>query len=76
MPRASDRSLILLSQDADSIPFDVKVFRCIAYKQSIQGARELKEKLIAGVKAVAQSGSLDRSVRVATAIALTPVRWC
>jgi hypothetical protein len=46
--------LILLSQDADSIPFDVKAFRCIVYKQSIQGARELKEKLIAGVKAVAQ----------------------
>jgi len=27
---------ILLSQDAESIPFDVRVFRCIIYKQSIQ----------------------------------------
>jgi hypothetical protein len=46
--------VILLSQDVDSIPFDVRVFRCIIYKQSIQGARELKEKLLAGVKAVAE----------------------
>jgi len=46
--------VILLSQDAESIPFDVRVFRCIIYKQSIQGARDLKDKLIAGVKAVAE----------------------
>ncbi len=46
--------VILLSQDAESIPFDVRVFRCIIYKQSIQGARELKDKLIAGVMAVAE----------------------
>ena len=46
--------VILLRQDADSIPFDVKVFRCILYKQTIQGAKELKEKLVAGVKAVAE----------------------
>jgi len=46
--------VILLSQDIDSVPFDVRVFRCIFYKQSIQGARELKEKLLAGVKSVAE----------------------
>jgi hypothetical protein len=46
--------VILLGQDIDSIPFDVRVFRCIIYKQSIQGARDLKEKLISGVKAVAE----------------------
>jgi hypothetical protein len=46
--------VILLSQDIDSIPFDVKVFRCITYKQTIQGAKELQDKLLAGVKAVAE----------------------
>ena len=46
--------VILLSQDAESIPFDVKVFRCIIYKQSIQGAKELKDKLVSGIKAVAE----------------------
>ena len=45
--------VILLTQDTEEIPFDVRIFRCIAYKQTIQGARELKEKLIAGIKAVA-----------------------
>jgi hypothetical protein len=46
--------VILLTQDADSIPFDIRVFRCIVYKQSIQGARELKDRLAAAVKAVAE----------------------
>jgi hypothetical protein len=45
--------VILLSQDAESLPFDVRTFRCIIYKQTIHGARELQEKLAAGVKAVA-----------------------
>ena len=46
--------VILLSQDSESIPFDVKAFRCIIYKQTIQGAKELQEKLVAGVAAVAE----------------------
>lgn len=46
--------VILLSQDAESIPFDVKAFRCIIYKQTIQGAKELREKLAAGISAVAE----------------------
>ena len=45
--------VILITQDADSIPFDVRVFRCIPYKQTIQGGRELREKLVAGIRAVA-----------------------
>jgi len=31
-----------------------RVFRCIIYRQSIQGARELREKLIAGIEAIAE----------------------
>lgn len=45
--------VILLTQDADSIPFDVRVFRCIPYKQTIAGAKDLREKLPSGIRAVA-----------------------
>jgi len=45
--------VILLSQDVDSIPFDVRVFRCIIYSPSEEGHKELRLQLIAGVKAVA-----------------------
>lgn len=50
--------VFLLAQDAESIPFDVRVFRTIIYRQSIHGARELTEKLIAGVRSV-----VDRTFR-------------
>lgn len=46
--------VILLSQDVESIPFDVRAFRCIIYSQTIQGAKELQRQLVAGVKAVAE----------------------
>jgi hypothetical protein len=46
--------VIMLSQDAESIPFDLKAFRSIIYKQTIQGAKELNGKLIDAVKAVAE----------------------
>jgi hypothetical protein len=46
--------VFLLSQDLASIPFDVRIFRCIEYKQSIQGAKELKDRLRTGVEAVAE----------------------
>ena len=46
--------VLLLSQDIESIPFDVRVFRTILYQQSIRGARELREKLITGIRAVAE----------------------
>jgi hypothetical protein len=46
--------VILLSQDVESVPFDVRVFRCIIYKQTIHGAKQLKDALIAGIRAVAE----------------------
>ena len=51
MVKAVDK-VFLLAQDIESIPFDVRVFRTIIYKQSIQGAKELTEKLASGVKSV------------------------
>ena len=44
-------NVILLSEDDDSIPFDVKAFRCIIYQQSFRGTKKLQEKLVAFVKA-------------------------
>ena len=46
--------VIMLSQDAESIPFDLQAFRTIVYKQTIQGAKELQTKLVEAVKAVAE----------------------
>lgn len=46
--------IIMLSQDADSIPFDLQIFRSIIYQQTIQGAKELKANLIEAVKSVAE----------------------
>lgn len=46
--------MILLSHDLESIPFDVRVFRYIIYKQSIQGSRELQSRLREAIKAVAE----------------------
>jgi hypothetical protein len=37
--------IVLLTQNTDSVPFDLRGFRCIVYTQSIQGARKLKEDL-------------------------------
>jgi hypothetical protein len=48
------KKVIMLSQDAESIPFDLKVFRCIVYKQTNQGAKELRGKLVEAVQAVAE----------------------
>jgi hypothetical protein len=37
--------VILLTQDINSIPFDLGAFRSIVYKQSITGAKQLKSDL-------------------------------
>lgn len=44
--------VIMLTQDMESVPFDLRPFRCIVYKQTIEGARKLKADLL---KAVAES---------------------
>lgn len=46
--------VILLSQDIGSIPFDLRVFRCITYSRSAAGLKALKPKLVASVKSVAK----------------------
>jgi len=40
-----DRDVILLTQDIDDIPFDLQHWRCIEYKQNIEGGQNLKENL-------------------------------
>jgi hypothetical protein len=46
--------VILLTQDAESVPFDLKVLRCIEYKQSIAGGKKLQADLVAAIRAVSQ----------------------
>lgn len=45
--------VILLTQDVDSIPFDLNSYRNIVYKQSIAGAKKLKIDLQNAIKEVA-----------------------
>jgi hypothetical protein len=42
--------IILLTQDAASVPFDLQSFRCIQYTQSIEGARKLEKDLAKAFK--------------------------
>lgn len=44
--------VIMIAQDADSIPFDLKPFRSIIYKQNFAGAEKLKTDLLAAAKTV------------------------
>ena len=45
--------VILLSQDTESIPFDLRVLRCIQYVQAIRGARDLRRELVSAVQSIA-----------------------
>jgi hypothetical protein len=47
------RSVIIITQQIDDVPFDLQSFRCITYQQDGQGLQELKRDLIEAVKAVA-----------------------
>ena len=52
--------VILLIQDIGTMPFDLSPFRCIKYKQTITGARELKADLIQAIKEVADLLTITR----------------
>lgn len=55
--------VIMLSQDADSIPFDLQEFRTIIYRQTIQGARDLRAKLVEALLFVADRTAFRLRVR-------------
>lgn len=38
--------VIIITQDMNYVPFDLRQFRCILYEQSISGSKKLKEELI------------------------------
>ncbi|MDH4462219.1 MAG: hypothetical protein QE277_12405 [Flectobacillus sp.] len=42
--------LVLLTQSMDSVPFDLRQYRCILYEQSIAGARKLRVDLIGSLQ--------------------------
>lgn len=48
--RKDAEKIILLTQDIDAVPFDLRPFRCIVYRQSIGGAKELQNELILAIK--------------------------
>jgi len=42
---AKNKKVILITQDINDVPFDVKHYRCIVYKDTISGADELRDGL-------------------------------
>lgn len=42
--------IIMLTQDPDSIPFDLRIYRSIVYEQSIAGGKKLKKEIIKALK--------------------------
>jgi hypothetical protein len=46
--------VILITQDIESVPFDLKAFRFIVYNQTIEGIRKLKADLAQAIKEVVE----------------------
>jgi hypothetical protein len=47
-------TVLMLTQDIATVPFDLRPFRCIEYTQSIRGARELSSKLSSAIEEIAE----------------------
>ncbi|GAB6191435.1 hypothetical protein [Desulfocastanea catecholica] len=47
--RKDKEKIILLTQNIDTVPFDLRPFRCIMYRQSIGGAKELQRELVRAI---------------------------
>ncbi len=45
LAHAMNKNVILITQNLDDVPFDLKHYRCIVYEDSISGAENLKEAL-------------------------------
>ncbi len=43
---AIDNKTIMIVQDSDRLPFDIRNYRCIIYKQSVEGLKSLEEKIV------------------------------
>jgi hypothetical protein len=52
--RKDVEKVILLTQDMEAVPFDLRPFRCIVYKQSIAGGKDLRNELIQALRDVLQ----------------------
>lgn len=46
-------NVLIITQDLDDVPFDLRHYRCTKYEQSNPGLRQLKKDLISSVKQVA-----------------------
>lgn len=47
--------VLLLAQDINDVPFDLRHFRCIVYEQSRQGLRHLQGTLLASINEIARA---------------------
>ena len=47
--------VLILAQDIDDVPFDLRHFRCTVYEQSRQGLRHLQSALLASIKEIARA---------------------
>jgi hypothetical protein len=46
--------IIMITQDIESVPFDLRAFRCIVYKQTTEGISKLKADLLKAIREVAE----------------------
>lgn len=47
--------VVILTQDMNFVPFDLRQFRCVVYEQSINGSKRLKEELVKTFKEAARN---------------------
>jgi hypothetical protein len=47
--------VLILTQDMEDVPFDLRPFRCIVYEQSAAGLRQLQRTLTASVKEISEA---------------------
>jgi hypothetical protein len=48
--RKEVEKIILLTQNIDAVPFDLRPFRCIVYRQGMEGTKQLQNELFLAIK--------------------------
>lgn len=43
---------IMIAQDADKLPFDIRNYRCIIYEQSVEGLQRLQEEIVRSLQEI------------------------
>ncbi|MBW9220912.1 hypothetical protein KKP91_01705 [Methanothermococcus sp. SCGC AD-155-M21] len=52
LAHAMGKEVILITQNLEDVPFDIKHYRCIDYEDSVAGAEKLKERLTNTLKTI------------------------